>query len=119
MTELVDNETKQYNEVCNYIKQQFGIEPTIESILYLIGIQELGCGFKEFTRDEKMDLINLGTIKMLSLFGFYHENKNVHEDWPLFEIDENKKLPTGTDQEKYIKKGITEYFLKNKLIKQC
>lgn len=103
--------------VCQAISKQFDIEPTLESILFLIGIQELGQGFKEFDRDEKMNLINLGTLRVLSEFAYYVKASEPDRDnWPIYQINQSIKLPKGEEQEEIIKQGIIQYFENNNLL---
>jgi hypothetical protein len=111
-----EKDKAQYSLVCESIKNQFEIEPTLESILFLIGIQELGIGLQDYDRDEKMDLIHLGTLKVLSLFGFYKETIRERNNWPIYQQNETMEIPSGEDQENFIKKGIIQYFEKQKII---
>jgi hypothetical protein len=107
----------EFEVVRDYVQKQFNIEPTVESILFLIGIQELGLGLKEYDRDEKMDLINLGTLKVLSLLGYYEKTQYDRDFWPIYQQLENVEIPTGESQEDELKKGIVAYFIENEIIK--
>ena len=83
-------------------------------MLYLIGIQELGAGTKEFTKEEKQDLIHIAICKLLSQSGYYQLEGLDPEGWPHWKLI--KKLPhfDMLEQEKLLKMHIIEYF-KNEL----
>ena len=63
----------------------------MDAILFLIGVQELGQGFRPFSKEEKQDLMHIAICKVLSFSGFY-ELEGVDEDgWPHWKM--MKKLP--------------------------
>lgn len=90
--------------------QQFDAELDITETLYLIGVQELGKGFREFSKQEKMDLIHIGNCKALSYFGYYAYAHTDTDGWPHFAKAEALPSMNLKDQEALIKKGIIRYF---------
>jgi len=42
------------------LKKRFGLSGSVNSVLFLIGIQESGKGFRSYSREEKTELILLG-----------------------------------------------------------
>lgn len=84
----------------------------LNSVLFLIGVQELGKGKKRFSKEEKQDLMHIAICKVLSLSGFY-ELEGLDEDgWPHWKLV--KKLPHFDllEQEKLLKMHVLEYFQK-------
>ena len=84
----------------------------LNAILFLIGTQELGKGPKEFSKEEKQDLMHIAICKVLSFSGFY-ELEGLDEDgWPHWK--NVKKLPDVDllDQEKLLRMHVLEYFEK-------
>lgn len=82
----------------------------LNSILFLIGTQELGQGKKSFSKEEKQDLMHIAICKVLSYSGFY-ELEGLDEDgWPHWKL--KKELPHFDllEQEKLLKMHILEYF---------
>lgn len=101
---------KEWNKLTVKLKSDFKKIPDVNAILYLIGIQELGAGIKDFTKEEKQDLLHIATCKILSFTGYY-ELKHVDEEgWPVWE--NIKKLPvlSTNEQEGFLKYHILEYF---------
>lgn len=93
------------------LKLILGRKPAdLKGILFLIGVQELGRGHQNFSKEEKQDLIHLGICKCLSLAGFYELEGTDAEGWPHWKLV--KKLPhfDVLEQEKLLKIHVLEYF---------
>ena len=82
----------------------------LKSVLFLIGVQELGKGVKEFSKEEKRDLMHIAICKVLSFSGFYELEGLDETGWPHWKI--KKKLPHFDilEQEKLLKMHVIEYF---------
>ncbi len=98
------------------LKHLTGKEANLDSILFLIGIQELGQGFKSFSKEEKQDLMHIGTCKVLSFSGYYTLEGKDQEGWPHWKLE--KKLPSISlkEQEELLKMHVLEYFDKEGLL---
>ena len=94
------------------LKERFGIKPDMDGILFLIGIQELGSGKQEFSKEEKQDLMHIAICKVLSLSGYYELEGTDKDGWPHWKLV--KKLPHFDllEQEKLLKIHVIEYFEK-------
>ena len=100
-----------WNSLLNKIGELIGKKPNdINSILFLIGVQELGQGNKTFTKEEKQDLMHIAICKVLSYSGFYKLIGKDEDGWPHWEL--KKKLPHFDilSQEKLLKMNIMQYF---------
>ena len=53
------------------LKEQFGIKPDMDGVLFLIGIQEFGSGKQEFTKEQKQDLMHIAVCSLLAQSGYY------------------------------------------------
>jgi hypothetical protein len=84
----------------------------LNTVLFLIGVQELGQGSKVFSKEEKQDLMHIGICKVLSLSGYYELEGIDKEGWPHWKLI--KKLPHFDllEQEKLLKMHVIEYFEK-------
>ena len=100
-----------WEKLCRNLGDEFGDEPDLQSILFLIGVQELGKGPQKFSKDEKQDLMHIAVCKLLSSYGYY-ELKGLDQDgWPHWELI--KKLPPLTlrEQDLLLKQAAIDYFL--------
>jgi hypothetical protein len=90
--------------------ERFGKKPDVETILFLIGIQEFG-GIKEkFTKEQKQDLMHVAVCSLLSSSGFYQYEGKDEDGWPHFK--QLKPMPemNAFEQENFLKDHILLYF---------
>ena len=73
-----------WSELLQYINNNFGggEELDLQAVLFLIGINELGQGYREFTKEEKINLLHIAICKLLSRYGYYEYNGKDKEGWP-------------------------------------
>jgi len=83
---------------------------SLEGILLLIGVQELGKGIHEFTKEEKQDLIHIAMCKVLEPKGHYQFLRRDFEGWPHYELIQPLPRLSNKDEEAYIKESIIAYF---------
>ena len=92
------------------LMNRFDKKPDLETVLFLIGIQELGDIRKKFIKEQKQDLMHLAICTVLSPSGYY-ELSHVDEDgWPHFR--QLKAMPNmhPIEQEHFLKDHVLLYF---------
>jgi hypothetical protein len=92
------------------LMHRFGKKPDVESVLFLIGIQELGDIQKKFSKEQKQDLMHVAICTVFAASGYY-ELSGVDEDgWPHFK--QLKPMPNmfPHEQEALLKDHILLYF---------
>ena len=97
-----------------HLKKSFGENLDAHTMLFLIGVNELGKGHKKYSKQEKTDLIHIAICTLLVPAGYYEYKGRDEDDWPHFELV--KKLPPiSTDEQQHlIKEAILNYFIQNK-----
>ena len=90
--------------------ERFGKKPDLETILFLIGIQEFGQVREKFTKEQKQDLMHVAVCALLSGSGFYEPEGKDIDGWPHFR--QLKPMPemNMTEQENFLKDHILLYF---------
>ena len=88
----------------------------MDGILFLIGIQELGTGKQEFSKEEKQDLMHIAVCTVLLQSGYYMLEGLDDERWPHYK--QLKPLPDFNmfEQENFLKDHILLYFQNQKFI---
>ena len=82
-----------WQSLLDTIENNIGKRPSdLNSVLFLIGVQELGQGIKVFTKEQKQDLMHIAICKLLSYGDFYTLKGHDAEGWPHWEL--TKKLPS-------------------------
>ena len=102
---------RQWNRLLVELERLLEKKPKdLNSVLYIIGVQELGKGAKLFSKEEKQDLMHIAICKVLSLSGYYELEGLDAEGWPHWKLV--KKLPHFDllEQEKLLKMHVLEYF---------
>ena len=100
-----------WNSLLDQLEDSFGKRPgSLEAVLFLVGVNELGQGAKDFTKEEKQDLMHIATCKVLSFSGFYKLEGLDESGWPHWKLV--KELPHFDllEQEKLLKIHLLEYF---------
>lgn len=89
--------------------EEFGEEPDLQAILFLIGVQELGQGPRKFSKDEKQDLMHIAVCRLLSTYGYYTLTGIDQDGWPHWELV-NKLPPLSLkEQDLLLKQAVVEY----------
>lgn len=90
--------------------EKFEKKPDVETILFLIGVQEVRTSKKKFNKEEKQDLMHIAVCTVLSQSGYYTVEKYDEEGWPHF--IQLKELPAYNmiGQENFLKDHILLYF---------
>lgn len=92
------------------LKEKYGIKPDMNGILLLIGVQELGQGPQEFSKEQKQDLMHIAICTVLMPSGYYLNEGTDEQGWPHF--SQLKALPAFDlmEQENFLKDHILLYF---------
>lgn len=108
----MNKEKNKWNALVQYISKQFGDGEILDlqAILFIIGINELGQGYRTFKKQEKIDLLHIAICRLLSSYGYYSLDGRDDDGWPHWKT--NKKLPPLKAEEQTIllKKSIIIYF---------
>ena len=93
--------------------ERFGKKPDLETILFLVGVQEFGDIREKFTKEQKQDLMHIAVCQLLSESGYYELERVDEDGWPHFK--QLKALPALNmiEQENFIKDHVLLYFEKN------
>jgi hypothetical protein len=99
-----------FKELVTKLEETFGGGLDTQAIIFLIGVQELGTGYKKFSKQEKTELMHVAVCTLLMPYGFYEFTGRDEDNWPHFEL--KKDLPPLDDrqQQHLIKEAILEYF---------
>lgn len=107
---MMKEEDEKWNKLCNVIESQFTKKPDLQAVLFLIGVDELGKGYRKFSKEEKQDLMHIGTCKVLSYSGYYTLEVRDTDGWPHFK-KEKKMVTYGLiEQESILKAHVIHHF---------
>jgi hypothetical protein len=89
---------------------RFGKKPDLETILFLIGIQEFGHIRQKFTKEQKQDLMHVAVCSLLGQSGYYEIEGTDKDGWPHFRQVKQMPEMTTQQQEEFLKDHILLYF---------
>lgn len=98
------------------LMERFGKKPDVESVLFIIGIQELGDIRQKFSKEQKQDLMHIAICTVLSSGGYYELEKVDEDGWPHFKQLKSMPDMNPFDQENFLKDYILMYFQQNDFI---
>jgi len=108
---------KDWDLLSEKISKDFDVDADVNGILMLVGIQELGEGFKNaYSKEEKMDLIDLAQCFLLEKMGLYSNNGISDDGWPMYE--KIKRIPAFNKgyENKILISALVSYFKENTYI---
>ena len=113
-------EAELWQEVEIFFQKNFDAEKgiAIETILFLIGVQELGSGKQKYTKDDKLNILHIAVCRLLEPFGYYRFSHYDDDGYPHFEEIESLPDLKPNEQKILIKKAIIQYFIDEKLFSQ-
>jgi len=102
-----------FQKLKTHLEKDFGGGMDVQALLFLIGVNELGIGYKNFTKQEKTDLLHIAICTLLEPYGHYEFVGKDEDEWPHFKLA--KELPplTHNDQQHLIKEAMLDYFIAN------
>lgn len=106
---------KKWQDTVEEISKNFGEKLDYSSILFLIGLQELGLFDQKFKKDQKVELMHIAICALLEPFGYYEFEGRDPDGWPHFVKKENLPALEPRDQEILIKRAIMKYFGKEEV----
>ncbi len=109
-----ENTKDKWQKVQKMVSDRFGDGETldVDAIVYLIGVQELGQGFRKFKKDEKINLMHIAICKLLEPFGYYEFEYFDDDGWPHYKLVEELPALKAGEQTVLLKQAIVDYFNK-------
>jgi hypothetical protein len=95
---------------------RFGGEMDFDSILFMIGLNELGKPFRKYKKDEKLEIMHVAICTLLEPFGFYEFEGKDADGWPHWKLKENLPHLDAKQQNKLMIDAVIDYFKKGEFI---
>lgn len=99
--------------VLDKVQQDFGMPADLQSVLYLIGVQELGKGYRKFSKDDKLNILHIAICTLLEPYGFYVFAGHDKDGWPHWDVKEELPLLTASEQNNLMIRACIDYFKSN------
>ena len=88
----------------------------LDSIIYMIGVQELGQLHRAFKKDEKVHLMHIAICRLLEPYGYYEFDYVDEQGWPHYSVKEELPHLKAGEQSILMKEAIVNYFMETDFI---
>jgi hypothetical protein len=107
-----------WEQVVKFLSDKFadGEVLDLDSIIYLIGVQELGRFQQLFKKDEKVNLMHIAICRLLEPYGYYEFDYFDQDGWPHYKVKETLPPLKAGEQTVLMKEAIVQYFLEKEVI---
>ena len=109
---------ERWEKLVELLSNQFsqGEDLDLDSIIFLIGVQELGKVHRTFKKDEKLNLMHIAICRLLEPYGYYEFDFVDAEGWPHYKVKEELPPLKAGEQSVLMKEAIVNYFLEKEFI---
>lgn len=101
---------EKWGKVEEMTEERFGEKLDLQSIIFIIGLQELGKDFRRYSKDEKIDIMHVAICTLLKPYGYYDYIGHDEEGWPHYERTDKLPHLKPAQQSGLVKKAIVDYF---------
>lgn len=103
---------QKWDKIVQQLSHQFADGDTLnlESIIYLIGVQELGKGFQSYSKDDKIALMHIAICRLLEPYGYYTFDYLDADGWPHYQLEKPLPQLKPGEQTVLMKEAIIAYF---------
>lgn len=101
---------REWRQLVTRLEERFGSGLDLDAILFLVGVQELGQGYRAFKKQEKTDLMHIAVCRLLMQYGYYEYMGMDDDGWPHYRPLAKLPLLNPTQQSLLMKEALIEYF---------
>ncbi len=101
---------KRFKALQSKLKVQFNRQPSMDAILFIIGMNAIGKGNVKYDREEKMNLLHVAHCTIFEISGYYELERTDEDGWPHFKTLKQYPAMELHEQEFFLKENILKYF---------
>jgi hypothetical protein len=101
---------REWRQLVTRLEERFGSGLDLDAILFLVGVQELGQGYRAFKKQEKTDLMHIAICRLLMQYGYYEYMGMDDDGWPHYRPLAKLPMLNPTQQSLLMKEALIEYF---------
>ena len=105
-----------FQKLINCLKPTFEMDLDLTALIYLIGLNEAGFGFRVYSKQEKMDLMHVAICTLLAPGGYYEFSHRDDQNWPHFTVVQTLPTLNEMEQKHVLKEAVIDYFIENEYV---
>ncbi|MFM7565551.1 MAG: hypothetical protein ACKO4K_02270 [Flavobacteriales bacterium] len=110
------NSELRFQKLTEILKPTFEMDLDLTALIYLIGVNEVGFGFKSYNKQEKMDLMHVAICTLLSPAGYYAFSHRDEQNWPHFTLLQPLPSLNEKEQKYLLKEAVMDYFIEKEYV---
>ncbi|MGE5357006.1 MAG: hypothetical protein ACM3PT_12280 [Deltaproteobacteria bacterium] len=101
-------------KVQHFVKDNFRTNdlPKLDTVLFIIGLQELGLNKQKYSHEQKLDITAIGMMTILSSLDYFRKTGTDEDGWPVWTELKPYRPENDTVRQNELKALIAEYFEK-------
>jgi len=105
-----------FQKLIECLKPTFEMDLDLTALIYLIGLNEAGFGFRVYSKQEKMDLMHVAICTLLAPGGYYEFSHRDDQNWPHFTLVQPLPTLNEKEQKQVLKEAVIDYFIENEYV---
>jgi hypothetical protein len=105
-----------FQKLINCLKPTFEMDLDLTALIYLIGLNEAGFGFRVYSKQEKMDLMHVAICTLLAPGGYYEFSHRDDQNWPHFTVVQPLPTLNEKEQKHVLKEAVIDYCIENQYV---
>lgn len=101
---------QRYKRLVAVLEREFGDGLDLQGILMLVGVQELGKGYRKLNKDQKLEILHIALCTLLEPYGYYRFVGNDEDGYPHWELTESLPPLKPGQQAFLVKQSLLDYF---------
>ncbi len=106
----LNEQAREWQALLLYLEEKFMKRPDMNGVLFLVGLNVLGFGPNDFTKEEKQDLLHVAVCELLSFAEFYEFSGRDPQGWPHYTLLRSTLGMSLAEQEAVLRACAIEYF---------
>jgi len=106
----LNENAQEWQALLQYLEGKFMKRPDMNGVLFLVGLNVLGLGPDEFTKEQKQDIMHIGVCELLSFAEFYEFSGRDTQGWPHYSPRRSPQAMSLAEQEAILRACAVQYF---------
>jgi len=109
----LSEQAREWTLLIQYLERLLGKKPDMNALLFLVGVNVLGQGPREFTKEEKQDLMHIALCELLSFVEYFEYSGRDPQGWPHYKTLRKPAVGGLSEQESLLRACAVQYFREN------
>lgn len=105
-----------FQKLIECLKPTFEMDLDLTALIYLIGLNEAGFGYRVYSKQEKMDLMHVAICTLLAPGGYYEFSHRDDQNWPHFNLIQPLPTLNEKEQKHVLKEAVIDYFIEKEYV---